>query len=130
MLGYCKMLVVTLKEISMKKYFILFAVLVVVCTISYANRGGFENTCNPTKISEALKLPHNSYAKVQGKIVKQLTSDEYLFEDSTGTMTIEIDADKWMGQTVKPGDTVEITGEIEKKLNSTKIDVDTIKKLN
>ena len=61
---------------------------------------------------------------------QQVSDDKYLFKDSTGTMTVETDSDKWAGQIVKPGDKIEIIGELEKKFNSVKIDVDSVKKIS
>ena len=44
-------------------------------------------------------------------------------------MTVEIDDDKWMGLFQNANDTVEIVGEIDKKLNTTEIEVDSIRKV-
>ena len=78
-------------------------------------------------ITEALKMNDDSYVTVQGNIVKRISSDKYTFKDSTGTMTVEIDDDKWAGQSVNMTDKLELAGEIEKKFNSTILDVDTVK---
>ena len=116
----------------MKK--LLVSLFVILGITGYAsanlNNGGFKDDCKVISVSEALKMPDNSYVKIQGNIQKKLSNDEYLFKDSTGTITAEIDENKWLGQFVSPSDKVELTGEIEKKFNFIKLDVDTIKKLN
>ena len=42
---------------------------------------------------------------------------------------MEIDNDKWAGQSISPADKVEIHGEVDKDWNSVEIDVDQVKKL-
>lgn len=113
----------------MKKIFGLLGILILSGGIVFANYGFQDNNAKPVSISEALKMNHNSYVTVQGSIEKRLTSDEYLFKDSTGSITVEIDDDKWMGQAVTINDKLELKGEIEKKFNTTKLDVDSVKKL-
>ena len=93
--------------------------------------GGFQDTTNAnlTTVSQAIKMNDNTYLKLQGTLEKQISDDKYIFKDSTGTMTIEIDSDKWAGQVIRPGDKIEISGEVEKKFNSIKVDVDSVKKI-
>ena len=43
--------------------------------------------------------------------------------DSTGTVVVEIDDHKWMGQSVSPNDTVRLEGEVDKDANKIDIDV-------
>ena len=52
-----------------------------------------------------------------------------LCQDSTGTITIEIDNDEWRGQAIDSNDVVEISGEVEKEFRSVKIDVKVIQKI-
>lgn len=56
--------------------------------------------------------------------------NKYLFKDATGSMTVEIDNEKWGNTDVSEKDTLELSGEIERKFNSVHHDIDTIKKLN
>ena len=112
------------------KQFLLILSLVLITTAFTANTslGEFHDTTNTNKttISKALKMPHNSYVTLQGNIIKQISEDKYLFKDATGTITVEIDNDKWQNQNVNAKDKLELKGEIEKDLKGTKLDVDTV----
>ena len=80
-------------------------------------------------VKEALSLKNDAYVTIQGSIVKQISEDKYLFKDETGSITVEIDSDKWLGQSVDVNDKLELTGEIEKTLNSTELEVKTVRKI-
>ena len=56
---------------------------------------------------------------VKGHIVQRMGEDNYLFEDATGSITVEIDDDEWRGQTVTPEDTVKLYGEVDRGIFKT-----------
>ena len=64
-----------------------------------------------------------------GQINASLGGEMYLFSDSTGEVTVEIEHDKWWGQSATPTTKVQIMGEIDKDISGTKVDVDAIKVL-
>lgn len=66
---------------------------------------------------------------VEGKIIQRIGDDKYLFEDSTGSITVEIDDKDWRGQTVTPSDTVKLYGEVDRGIMKTEIEVDYIHKM-
>lgn len=66
---------------------------------------------------------------VKGHIVQRMGDEKYLFEDSTGSIAVEIDEDNWRGQTVTPTDTVKLYGEVDRGLFKTEIDIDYVEKL-
>ncbi len=66
---------------------------------------------------------------VVGNLVQRMGDEKYLFEDSTGSMTVEIDDDAWRGQTVTPSDIVKLYGEVDRGIFKTEIDVDYVKKM-
>ena len=91
--------------------------------------GGFDGpSVDATKVSDALSLWDETPVLLIGNIQKNLGGELYAFSDGTGTITVEIDDEDWMGQTVKAGDKVSIWGEIDKEFNSIKVDVDRIVK--
>lgn len=112
----------------MKKIFI--HTLLSLFSISNVFAAGFSGNADKLSVIEALKQPDDSYVIVEGNIVKRISSDKYLFKDSTGTMTVEIDNEIWGNIDVSEKDTLELSGEIERKFNSIHLDVDTVKKLN
>lgn len=64
---------------------------------------------------------------LQGRLVKQLTSDKYLFADKTGEIRVEIDRHLFAPQPVSETTVIELRGEVEKEyLQSPEIDVDSL----
>lgn len=112
----------------MKKIFMV--ALLSLFGISNVFSAGFSGHTDITSIAEALKRPDDSYVTVEGNIVKKISSDKYLFKDASGSITVEIDNEKWGNIDVSEKDILELSGEIERKFNSVHLDVDTVKKLN
>ncbi|MBQ8871000.1 MAG: YgiW/YdeI family stress tolerance OB fold protein [Alphaproteobacteria bacterium] len=92
------------------------------------NSGGFKGPePSVNTVAEALKMSDDMAVVLEGKIEKSLGNEEYLFTDSTGSVTVEIDDDNWRGVTVTPEDTVVIKGEVEKDMFKTEIEVDSLR---
>ena len=66
---------------------------------------------------------------VQGKILQRIGDDMFLFEDATGSISVEIDDDAWRGQTITPSDTVKLYGDVDRGIFKTEIDVDYVQKM-
>jgi len=92
-------------------------------------KGGFVGNETIVTVSQAKEMRDDTNVIMKGKIVAQVKGDKYTFEDSTGSITVEIDDEDWQGQTVTPADSVKIYGEVDRGLTKTEIDVDTIQKL-
>lgn len=80
-------------------------------------------------VAQASDMRDDTDVVVVGKIVRSLGDEKYVFEDATGSITVEIDDDDWRGQTVTPSDTVKLSGEIDRGLLKTEIDVDYVELL-
>lgn len=115
----------------MKKFLSILMLIGISTSIVIAAQGGFKESIAPKRatVAEILKMNNNSYVTVQGNIIKRLSDDKYSFKDSSGTITVEIDDDKWGGVNAGTQDKLELTGEIEKKYNTTELDVDSVRKL-
>jgi uncharacterized protein (TIGR00156 family) len=83
----------------------------------------------PITVEEAKNLRDDSPVVLQGRIVRSLGDENYLFSDDTGTITVEIDNRLWRGLSVSQDDPVEITGELERDRRRIKIEASGIKKL-
>jgi uncharacterized protein (TIGR00156 family) len=92
-------------------------------------QGGFDGP-GPVviSVSEARSLSDDAPVTLEGSIVRSLGKDKYEFQDSTGSITVEIDDDKWQGQRVGPQDTVILYGEVDKDLMQMEIDVKSLRK--
>ena len=77
-------------------------------------------------VQQAKEMRDDSPVTLRGNIVQSLGDDNYLFRDSTGTITVDIDHKKWNGQQIGPEDTVEIQGEVDKDWTSIEVDVERI----
>ena len=103
-----------------------FAALLVLSTAAHAQYTGAGAQAPVTTVAAVLKDPVDDRPVVlQGKLLRQLKGDKYLFADATGEIRVEIDADKFPGTKVSDTTLIEIRGEIEKDfLQSPEIDVD------
>ncbi|GHV66412.1 hypothetical protein AGMMS49928_01050 [Spirochaetia bacterium] len=82
-------------------------------------------------VIQARGLPDNSLVILTGTIVQSLGREKYIFRDSTGDITVDIDRDLWtlLGISVDTNDRVEIRGKIDVEKRVAEIDVKYIKKL-
>ncbi len=127
----------------MKKCFWVTLLALTVSAPPFANTGGFTGQ---TASSGGFSGPTQGINSVQqvldsgifsddtsviltGHIQAALGKEKYLFSDNTGTITVDIDKDKWLGQTVTPDTKVQLFGEIDRDISKVKIDVDAIKVL-
>lgn len=94
-----------------------------------AGKGGFKGPQNVVTVKEAKELKDDSWITVRGNIVKRLSDDNYLFQDPTGTLSVEIEEDDWKGQNVAPGDKVELQGELDKAFNDAQLEVKQVRKI-
>lgn len=69
---------------------------------------------------------------LQGVIERALGDEKYLFNDGTGTVIVEIDDDDFNGVVVSAGESIQITGEVDKGnwFEAESIEVKNIKKLS
>ncbi len=67
---------------------------------------------------------------LQGYLLRQNGENSYVFQDTTGTINLEIDDEDWGGLTVSPTDMVEIWGEVDRNgMSMIEVDVSAIKKI-
>lgn len=109
---------------------LLTAAAVVFSTPAMARNsdGGFVDV-NVITVEEAKNMNDDAYVILQGYITDRNGDEKYVFQDKTGSITVEIDDDDWDGVDVSLADLVEIQGEIDKGWTAVEIDVDTISKV-
>ena len=92
------------------------------------SQGGFKGPSPATTtVAQAKSLRDDAWVVLEGKIVRQIKHEMYEFQDSTGSISIDIDDKRWHGQTVTASDTVRIEGEVDKDWNDIEIDVKTVR---
>ena len=93
-------------------------------------QGGFVDQNQPiSRAADANKWVDDQFVVLQGKIVKQLSKNDYLFQDESGEVRVEIDRRAWRGLDVSPNDEIKIYGEVDIERQGLEIDVDRIEKI-
>ena len=107
----------------------LFAVLTLVplcgAMAMQNNNQAQNNTKQPSywSVTEVMTLPDNTPVKLRGRITKNMGDNIYMFEDSSGTVMLEIEEEDWNGKTVRVNDMVTIYGNVDKGPDYTEVDV-------
>ena len=92
--------------------------------------GGFSGGENVILTVDQVKgMNDNSKVWVEGSIIQKNGDEKYLFQDSTGSIMVEIDDNAWHGLVIGPTDVVRIYGEVDHGLFNTEIDIDYIEKI-
>ncbi|MEZ2578467.1 YgiW/YdeI family stress tolerance OB fold protein [Buttiauxella ferragutiae] len=90
-------------------------------------QGGFKGPAPGTSsIAQIKTLRDNTWVVLEGSIIKQIGHEIYEFRDNSGSISVDIDDNLWLGQSVSPKDKIRIEGEIDKDWNSVEIDVKSI----
>ncbi len=81
-------------------------------------------------MADARTYRDDAWVVLEGNIIRQVGHELYEFRDSSGSVYVDIDDKRWMGQTVSPESKVRIEGEVEKDWNSLEIDVKNLQLVN
>lgn len=93
-------------------------------------KGGFVSGAETiATVKQVMEMRDDVPVIVKGNIVQRMGDEMYLFEDSTGTIRVEIDDDEWRGQTITPTDTVKLYGEVDRGIFNTEIDINYVEKI-
>ena len=80
-------------------------------------------------VEQAKGMRDDAKVALRGKIIQHLGGKQYMFQDATGTIEVEISDKRWQGQNVGPDDLVEIHGEVDREWTRVEIEVKRISKL-
>jgi uncharacterized protein (TIGR00156 family) len=94
----------------------LLALGLLCATPALAQFTGPSATGDALTIEAAGDLPVGTYVTLTGRIVEHLREEYYSFADDTGSMRVEIPADRWRGNAVSPETTVRLVGELDRSL--------------
>ena len=94
-----------------------------------AQAGGFKGPgakAAVDTVAKALKAADESPVMLEGRILSAGPEhEEYVFQDKTGKIVIEIDDDLFHGRTVTPENVIRIWGEVDTKLaRDSEVEVD------
>lgn len=94
------------------------------------NNANNNNMMTVMTVEQVRSQNDNTPVIMRGYLIRQNGENSYVFQDSTGTINLEIDAEDWNGLTVSPTDFVEIWGEVDRNgVSMMEVDVSTIKKI-
>ncbi len=94
----------------------------------YSQQGFFDESLAVKTVGDALKAADDTPALLEGKIVRQIDEDDFIFQDATGEIEIDVSRKAWNGQTITPQETVQLRGKVDKEWNSVSVDVKQITK--
>ncbi len=63
------------------------------------------------------KVRDDDWITVNGYIIEQLSSEQYLFKDNAGEIELDIDSDAWSNLRVTPSTKVRVHGEVNRDIN-------------
>ena len=77
-------------------------------------------------VAKALEARDETPVELEGRIISAAKEhEEYVFQDRTGTIIIELDDELFHGRTVTPENTIRIWGEVDTKLGrNSEVEVD------
>lgn len=114
------------------------------------NEGGYiAHPQTISTVSQVKQMRDDTNVVLQGRITQRVDSDgkytfkdsnsakrkdtednnKYMFEDETGTITVEIDSKDWPDQAITPSDTVKLYGDVDRGMFTVEIDVDRVEKM-
>ena len=98
--------------------------------INNMNNNNTMNNNQPTywSVMEVMSLPDNAPVAMRGRITQNMGDSVYIFEDSSGTIMMEIDEEDWNGNTVRVNYIVTVYGNVDKGYNYLEIDVNSVEK--
>ena len=129
------------------RYFLAPALALALCVSAFAAfegptatdpaNGGVQspNAAAPAHVStvaQALKAPDDAFCVLEGNIIARAPRhhEKYIFQDTTGSMTVDIDDKIFAGRKVTPQDKVRLHGEIDlKRRGDRELDVDVLEVL-
>ena len=114
---------------ALLKYAVL--ILITLSHTAFAQYVGPSNLVK-TELSQIIDKPvDDDYVKVQGYLIKKVSSDKYILSDGKQQIRVEIDDYVFPSQPFGENDLIEIEGEIEKDfLESPEIDVNRLTVIN
>ena len=84
---------------------------------------------NKVSVAQLKDLADDSWATLEGKLVKHLGGENYIFRDASGELEVEVDQDVWRGIEVGPDDLTRIGGEVDHSWNKTEVEVESLEKV-
>lgn len=82
---------------------------------------------NKVSVAQLKDVADDQWVTLEGKLVKHLGGENYLFRDDSGE--VEVDGDVWRGTEVGPDDLIRVRGEVDHSWNKTEVEVEHLEKV-
>lgn len=108
-----------------------FALIALLCGVTHvATAQQAQSPVTITPVQEVLtNTPDDAYVTVQGRLVEYLGDEDYVLEDETGRITVEIDDDLLEPRDFKAGMLVEVFGEVDRERHGVELEAERIRVL-
>ena len=93
---------------------VVAAAVVLASSQTFAGNHGAESQKPVSKVSDVQNMADDSMVYVQGYIIQSLGNENYIFQDDSGQINVEIDDDIMNNATVTPETIVWIAATIDK----------------
>lgn len=84
---------------------------------------------NKVSVAQLKDVADDNWVTLEGKLVKHLGGENYLFRDASGEVEVEVDQKVWRGTEVGPEDLIRIRGEVDHSWNKTEVEVESLEKV-
>ena len=84
---------------------------------------------NKVSVAQLKEVADDQWVTLEGKLVKHLGGENYLFRDDSGEVEVEVDGDVWRGTEVGPDDLIRVRGEVDHSWNKTEVEVEHLEKV-
>lgn len=96
----------------------------------HPSRNGFVSAKAPTKVSDADKWQDDQFIVLEGNIVKQVGKKDFVFKDTSGELTLEINRKAWRDGLISPEDKIRIVADVEKSWGKTEVEAFSVEKVD
>ena len=116
-------LTLSVPEEEMKVFVLAASMCLLMSATAYAGFSGPSDTRQVSRtVQEAVNADEMTTCVLEGNIIRHTEKNRYVFQDKSGTMTIDIPPHVFGQVDVTPQDTVRLTGEIGGKKRADAID--------
>lgn len=84
---------------------------------------------NKVSVAQLKEVADDQWVTLEGKLVKHLGGENYLFRDASGEVEVEVDEEVWRGTEVGPEDLIRVRGEVDHSWNKTEVEVEQLEKV-
>lgn len=83
----------------------------------------FDESKAVKNVKDIATAKDKDFVMMEGRITKQVGKNDFIFQDASGEVEIEVSRKAWGKQTITPNDTIEIRGFIDKEWDKTEIEI-------